>query len=179
MVYLNSRPSAALSPYEQALNDYGIHQLLNHIQNLWDYPLAEATLNRLAKLILSQCAQNLSEVQIRSYLWALQDGHAEHLLTSRALPIPQENPAMFLSAEPPRFEVGAVVQWKPLTDDEDEHKLNDWGVVMGRFYGYAPHSGQWLWCYLIYLDPDAPSARWCSVDTAWENDLEGIEEEDA
>ncbi|WP_217650440.1 hypothetical protein [Spirulina major] len=174
---MNSRLPAALLPYEQALNDYGITPLLDQIQNLWDYPLAEATLNRLAKVILTHCAQNLSEAQVRAYLWALQDGQAAPLMTSRALPIPPDSPAMFLSAQPPRFEMGAVVQWVPFTDEEDDIALADFGIVMGRFYGYASHSGQWLWCYLIYLDPDAPSARWCSVDTAWENDLERLEED--
>jgi hypothetical protein len=31
--------------------------------------------------------------------------------------------------------------------------------------------------YLLLLDPDSPSARWCTVDTAWECDLELLEDE--
>ncbi len=43
---------------------------------------------------------------------------------------------------------------------------------MGRFYGYSAENGYWMWCYLVLLDLDSPSARWCVIDTAWEQDLE-------
>jgi hypothetical protein len=53
-------------------------------------------------------------------------------------------------------------------------------VVIGRFYLPAPHRGlQWSWKYLILLDKDSPSAAWVAADTAWENDLEPTEQEEA
>ncbi|MBP0016056.1 MAG: hypothetical protein J7647_00695 [Cyanobacteria bacterium SBLK] len=61
-----------------------------------------------------------------------------------------------------------VVRWLPL----DDFVPPDFGIVLGRFYGYIPERSRWSWCYLVLLDPASPSARWCSIDTAWESDLE-------
>jgi hypothetical protein len=46
----------------------------------------------------------------------------------------------------------------------------------GRFYSFAPHHGAWTWCYLIWLDKLSPSSPCTVADTAWENDLEPLEE---
>lgn len=39
-----------------------------------------------------------------------------------------------------------------------------------------PHHCAWTWCYLIWLDKLSPSSPWTVADTAWENDLEPLEE---
>lgn len=51
----------------------------------------------------------------------------------------------------------------------------DWGIVIGRFYAFAPHRRGWMWCYFIWLDQDSPSSAWTDADIAWEDDLEPIE----
>ncbi|MDY7015666.1 MAG: hypothetical protein SVX43_19145, partial [Cyanobacteriota bacterium] len=97
------------------------------------------------------------------------------LAMGKALPLPVDSPAFFLEAQPSRYKFGEVLRWIPLEDEEIA--LIDWGIVIGRFYGYAPERCRWMWCYLLLLDPDSPSARWCVVDTAWENDLERFDDE--
>lgn len=48
--------------------------------------------------------------------------------------------------------------------------------AIGRFYSFAPHHCDWMWCYLIWLDKLSPSSPWTVADIAWENDLERVEE---
>lgn len=76
-------------------------------------------------------------------------------------------------AETPRFLYGDHLKWKPLSDTDN----TDTGVIIGRFYAFAHHRNQWTWKYLIFLDPNAYSRRFCTADTAWEEDLEPIDEE--
>ena len=71
----------------------------------------------------------------------------------------------------PRFHLGDRLRWIPYGN------ATDWGLVMGRFYSYAPHCRCWQWCYLIWLDPASPSAAWVRADIAWEDDLEPFDQE--
>jgi len=80
-------------------------------------------------------------------------------------------PAHFPDVELPRFLYGDRLRW--LSSGE----MTDWGIAIGRFYSFAPHRCGWHWCYLIWLDPDSPSAAWIKADMAWEDDLEPLEVE--
>ncbi|WP_242036456.1 hypothetical protein [Leptolyngbya sp. FACHB-321] len=82
-------------------------------------------------------------------------------------------PANFPDVEVPRFLYGDRLRW--LSNGE----LTDWGIAVGRFYSFAPHRCCWHWCYLIWLDPDSPSAAWVQADIAWEDDLEPLEAEES
>ncbi|MBD2230778.1 hypothetical protein H6G07_04195 [Phormidium tenue FACHB-1052] len=82
-------------------------------------------------------------------------------------------PAAFPKVEAPRFHYGDRLRWIP------HGNATDWGLVIGRFYSYAPHSRRWQWCYLIWLDPASSSAAWVRADIAWEDDLEPIDEKPA
>ncbi len=73
----------------------------------------------------------------------------------------------------PKFLYGDHIKWK-LPSDTDN---TDTGVIIGRFYAFAHHRNQWAWKYLIFLDPDSYSRRFCTADTAWEEDLEPLDEE--
>ncbi|MEO0521151.1 MAG: hypothetical protein AAF171_28125 [Cyanobacteria bacterium P01_A01_bin.116] len=93
-------------------------------------------------------------------------------LTKLHLPPSRANlPSSFPDVEIPRFLYGDRLCW--LSDGE----LTDWGIVIGRFYSFAPHRRRWGWCYLIWLDPNSPSSDWVRADIAWEDDLEPIEME--
>ena len=81
---------------------------------------------------------------------------------------PSELPSNFPNVDKPRYLEGEKLRW--ITQDEN----TDWGVVLGRFYNYAPHRRLWMWCYLIWLDENSPSAAWILADTAWEEDLERL-----
>lgn len=80
-------------------------------------------------------------------------------------------PSTFPSVEAPRFDYGDRLRWAPYGN------ATDWGLVIGRFYSYAPHSRRWRWCYLIWLGSDSPSAAWVRADIAWEDDLERFDQE--
>jgi hypothetical protein len=80
-------------------------------------------------------------------------------------------PATFPDVEMPRFLYGDRLCWIA------QGETPDWGIVIGRFYSFAPHCCHWRWCYLIWLDPDSPSSTWVKVDIAWEDDLEPLESE--
>ncbi|HEY9819038.1 MAG TPA: hypothetical protein V6D20_24990 [Candidatus Obscuribacterales bacterium] len=102
----------------------------------------------------------------RTFGCALNLGHLH-------LPSAPDLPAAFLQVEMPRFHLGDRLRWIPYGNE------TDWGLVMGRFYGYAPHSRRWQWRYLIWLDPASPSAAWVRADIAWEDDLEPSDQEAA
>ncbi|WP_339380346.1 hypothetical protein [Coleofasciculus sp. FACHB-SPT9] len=74
------------------------------------------------------------------------------------------------SAQIPRFLYGDRLQWKPLSDTDE----TDRGIVIGRFYTFAPHRYQWAWKYLILIDPESPGAQFCVADTCWEEHLEPL-----
>ena len=82
-----------------------------------------------------------------------------------------ELPRNFPNVEKPRFNDGEKLRW---ITQEDK---TDWGVALGRFYNYAPHRRRWMWCYLIWLDKNSPSAAWILADTAWEEDLQPLDAE--
>lgn len=77
-------------------------------------------------------------------------------------------PATFPDVETPRFLYGDRLQWI------SNRETTDWGITIGRFYSFAPHSGCWQWRYLIWLDSDSPSSGWVKADLAWEEDLQAF-----
>lgn len=83
---------------------------------------------------------------------------------------PSDLPTAFPNVEPPHFLYGDHVRW--ISNGEP----TDWGIVIGRFYRFAPHCDRWQWCYLIWLDPDSSSSSWVKADIAWEDDLQAFNE---
>jgi hypothetical protein len=91
------------------------------------------------------------------------------LIHSHLKSLSPELPAHFPDVEMPRFLYGDRLSW--ISDGAS----TDWGIVIGRFYNFAPHCDRWRWCYVLCLDADSPSSAWISADMAWEDDLEPIE----
>ena len=112
-----------------------------------------------------------------------------------------ELPTNFAQQIIPRYQEGDRVRWQPLISypvdlhfgekkaegrgqkaegKEESCKLEgydithmtDWGTVIGHFYAYASHLGQWSIYYLIRLAANSPSCTWTVTDIAWEDDLE-------
>lgn len=160
--------------YLKALEDCGAIALMQKLAQVMGRECDLQQLSALTALLIGHFTQTLNCDWLAAYLYAVQMGRGEEvsriLAMGKTLPLPADSPAFFLDAQPSRYRFGEVLSWIPLEDEEIA--LNDWGIVIGRFYGYAPERGRWMWCYLILLDPDSPSARWCAVDTAWEDDLE-------
>jgi hypothetical protein len=91
-------------------------------------------------------------------------------LLSEIQPPAKELPINFLESVTPCYKDGESLRWIPSKGGVD------WGIAIGRFSAYAPHLCRWSWKYIILLDSHSPSAAWVIVDTAWEEDLELLEE---
>ncbi|MGD2184402.1 hypothetical protein [Lusitaniella coriacea] len=165
--------------YLKALDDFGVTELMHNLAQAMARECDIQQLSSLSALLIKHFACTINCDWLAAYLYAVQMGRAEEvsriLAMGKTLPLPVDSPAFFLDAQPSRYNFGEVLYWIPLEDEESA--LSDWGIVIGRFYGYAPERTRWMWCYLLLLDPDSPSARWCVVDTAWEDDLERYSDE--
>lgn len=171
--------------YQQALDDFAIAQLLSCISNYSDANfnaewahLEEQELEALAALLIQQLTVNLKGSLIASYLQILRNAQGkiisdlpptelEALQNPTALPedFPHQTTA-------PLCGYGDAVRWIPLSDENETNT----GIVIGRFYVYAQHRAQWAWKYLILLTGSSPPVV---ADTAWEEDIEPVVEEQA
>jgi hypothetical protein len=171
MVQTVSNKIAHLTPYQQALDDFGITQLMQRIQNYADEEfnadlmnLDQRELEHLAAILIERFTLLLNGKAIASYLNAIRYGDSQVIMDSVRLKIPIPSMESFASEVAPRYHPGANVRWQRLSN------TTDWGIVIGHFY--AQHLGQWAIGYLIKLDESAPSAAWTVADIAWETDLE-------
>lgn len=155
--------------YQQALDDFGIAELLAKLSNYSQQQEQES----LAAILISQLTKSLDAERIANYLSALnQNQHSSlpRLINQKISPTSVDLPDDFPNtAKTPRFLYGDKLRW--IGSD------TDWGTAIGRFYSFAPHLCCWTWCYLIWLSKDSPSAAWISADIAWEEDLEPLEAE--
>ena len=164
------------------MDDFGIAQLLAKLSDYCEQQEQES----LAAVLIYQLTQSIDAELIANYLTALalslavrgsvseREGIAksqQHLLprlinqkfSLGSVDLPNDFPN---TAKTPRFLYGDKLRW--LGSD------TDWGIVIGRFYCFAPHLYCWTWCYLIWLSKDSPSNPWTSADIAWEEDLESL-----
>ncbi|MGB3788406.1 MAG: hypothetical protein WA949_10375 [Phormidesmis sp.] len=163
--------------YQQALDDFAIADLLHRIDAHFDKNLAvlgSIETEVLAAVLVQALAAHLDSDILTSYINATRyvPIGSSKLLNKLHLPRPLADlPGNFPDVEMPRFLYGDRLCWK--TNKKD----TDWGIVIGRFYSFAPHCRCWRWCYLIWLDTDSPSNAWVRTDIAWEDDLVPFETE--
>lgn len=171
------------SSYQQALDDFGITELLEKLSSYSDADfdaagahLEPAEVETLAALLIGKLTTNLTGKPIAGYLNQLRNGLPTAIfdlsfLEFTHLPQPITLPEGFpQQTKSPRYWVGDRLRWKPLNDNQQ----SDFGIAIGRFYAYDRRQASWAWKYLIWLDSDSPSS--CIADTAWELDLEPTEE---
>jgi hypothetical protein len=173
----NSRSDA----YQQALDDFGITQLLSYISNYCDanfnaawMNLTQPELESLSAILIRQLTANLNGKALYEYLNAMRTGSAN--IPSSLVHLAFESPSLALPANfpnvgTPHYMYGDKLRW--ICEDDK----TDWGIAIGRFYSFAPHRGAWTWCYLIWLDQLSPSANRVVADIAWEDELEPVEQE--
>ncbi|HEY9650630.1 MAG TPA: hypothetical protein V6C95_08200 [Coleofasciculaceae cyanobacterium] len=184
------RPTQPDSAYLQALQDFGVLELRDAlstalgaehltslsqpIQNSPLNPLSQGELDSLTALLIHQLTNNLNHQQLSNLLQAFQLDSSVSGLPSLSfhpsvsgVSLPANFPD---SAETPKFLYGDRIQWKPLSDTGE----TDRGIVIGRFYAFAPHRYQWAWKYLIFLTPESTSTQFCVADTCWEEHLEPL-----
>ena|SRR5919199_4985621 len=126
----------------------------------------------LIAFLIEQLTNSLNSKLINNDLKALESVDDEVLLSEIQLPSKQL-PLNFLQSAMPRYKEGSSLRWIPSKGGVD------WGIAIGRFYAYAPHLRHWSWKYIILLDSHSPSATWVRTDTAWEEDVESVEQEGA
>lgn len=168
--------------YQKALADYGLTQLLQVLQTYsdahFDAALASLTpseIEILATVLVRSLTTAVKGTLLADYLNAIRRTAPEEVkllnqlhLSPPAIALPTDFPT---NAEMPQFIYGDRLCWL------SQGEITDWGIVIGRFYSFAPHRCCWCWCYLIWLDPDSPSVAWVRADIAWEDDLEPFETE--
>jgi hypothetical protein len=180
-IQLASQHSAPIAFYQQALCDFGIANLIEQISNFSDVDfdvkwmhLEEQEIEALAVLLIQQVTASLNGKLIAGYLNVLRNIDAIVDLPATELK-PLQNPIALPSSFPqqasaPLFLYGNPVRWIPLNATDEIVA----GIVIGCFFAYAKHRGQWAWKYLIWLKDALGSGV---VDTAWEEDIEFVEEE--
>ncbi|MBN3879594.1 MULTISPECIES: hypothetical protein [unclassified Nostoc] len=169
--------------YQQALDDFGITQLLSRLSNYCDAEfnatwihLTEQEIDCIAALLIQQLTVNLKGSVIGNYLHILRTCQSEIIsdlpaTEFKAISTPQALPEDFpQNTIPPLFWCGDRIRWIPVADEPETNS----GIIIGRFFAYAQHQAQWTWKYLIWLHN---SSNVVVVDTAWEQDIEPISEE--
>lgn len=181
----NNQPSSeyltgSSHAYQQALDDFGITELLEVLSHFQDADfdakelhLEPEELDSLAAILIQQLTGSLNGKLLGGYLNAHRHGNADVFAHPITLEFPQSAnlPSDFPHSAPePRFEFGEMVVI--VTPGGSE-----WGTVIGRFYNYAAHRCYWMWRYILWLDRASLSAAWVVAATTWEEDLARIGEE--
>jgi hypothetical protein len=176
----NNQPSSeylagSSCAYQQALDDFGITELLERLSHFQDTDfdaqqlhLEPEELDSIAALLIHQLTLSLNGKLLGGYLNAHRHGSTDVFTHPITLEFPQSAslPSDFPHSTPtPRFEFGVRVAIVSPGSCE-------WGIVIGRFYNYAAHRGCWMWRYILWLDSTSSSAAWVVAATAWEEDLQ-------
>lgn len=181
----NSIPAASVpvselyrAGYRQALNDFCINDLLDCLKSYSDpnfdaawVGLRNEDVHALAALLIQSLNSNINGKLLADHLELMQSHGFDmsNCLVSLQLPPPATVlPASFPNVESPLFMYGDRL--RRISDQQ----IADWGIVIGRFYGFAPRCCRWKWCYLIWFDPDSPISAGARADIAWEDDLEPL-----
>jgi hypothetical protein len=180
----NNQPSpeylaGSQDAYHQALEDFGITELLEVLSNFKNADfdaqqlhLEPEELDSIAALLIHQLTLSLNGKLLGGYLNAHRHGNADVFSHPITLEFPQSAslPSNFPHSAPePRFDFGVMVAIVTAGGSE-------WGVVIGRFYNYAAHRCCWMWRYILWLDSASSSAAWVVATTVWEEDLEACGE---
>lgn len=154
--------------YHQALADFSIVDLIGKFgfcANTNRMELEPQEREALAAMFVKRLCDSLTETHVSEYFKALRYGSDD--LLSNPIPLEVSPPCNFTpnftDAVTPRFLEGTRVRWVA--------ENREWGLVIGRFYAFAPHLCAWTWRYVVWIESDSPSADWIVADTAWEDDL--------
>ncbi len=159
--------------YQQALDNFGITELMQRLSQLALKSLDFEEIESMAALLIQQLTNSLNSQLIGNYLNAIRNRHRNVIsdlpLLSRKFQASIDSPNNLSDRLPPNYEVGDRVCWIPISEETDV------GMIIGRFLTPAPHQGgKWTWQYLIKLEKNSPSSRWVVADIAFEEDLEPV-----
>ena len=163
--------------YQQALSDFGVEDFSDKISNYCDADfdagqmhLELSEVETLAALLIQHFINSVNGKVLGGFLNALRQGDSEIFpCVSEEIQFPDSGlPKNFPDGENPHFTEGKKVRWKSSINSQD------WGIILGRFYAYAPHLCKWNWKYVVLFNKTSPSSAWVTSDTAWEQDLEEV-----
>lgn len=176
--YIAAEPlrEAERKGYQQALIDFGIADLIEKIGNYSDTIQCHSEPEEreaLAAIFVQRLSDNLTESHVSDYFKIIRIGGDDVLanpLHIEVVPQSCNHAPNFAETITPRYSEGTRVRWVSINENRE------WGVIIGRFYAFAPHHYGWMWRYVVLIDSDSPSADWVAADTAWEGDLESMED---
>jgi hypothetical protein len=176
----NNQPSSeylagSSCAYQQALDDFGITELLETLSHFQDADfdaqelhLEPEELDSIAALLINQLTGSLNGKLMSGYFNAHRHGNADVFSRPITLEFPQSAslPSDFPNSAPkPRFEFGVMAVIVTPGGSES-------GIVIGHFYNYAAHRCCWMWRYILWLEQASLSASWVVAAIAWEEDLQ-------
>ncbi|MDJ0596663.1 MAG: hypothetical protein QNJ72_42965 [Pleurocapsa sp. MO_226.B13] len=134
-------------------DNLGIEKLQAKIATLYGLEKQE-DIKLLTALLVEYLADNLELIQKPA---EILNGNVVDLTCFPSLPIdfPQ-------NAEIPMYLYG---------DKVCHESIEDYGVVIGRFYAFDPNSKHWQWKYLILEKVDSITVSLFSTCTYWETEL--------
>jgi len=162
--------------YQHAIAYYGTDELLAKIDHCMetagDFSLMvsrEREKAILTAFCIQQLARNLDCGAIHSYLQFMRYSSSLVLSNNNLFTPPPLSTGLleyFARSASPRFLMGDKLRWINSLDD------SYWGVVIGKFFCFAPHLRDFCWCYLLWFNEERPDAADLPADIAWEEDLE-------
>ncbi|MEW6499003.1 MAG: hypothetical protein AB1589_41915 [Cyanobacteriota bacterium] len=184
----SSQMTAQKAAYQQALQDFGLTDLLTRLHSFSSaefdsQPITEPESELIAALLVEQLANNLDSQSITAYARAIQQGNQQEIVSepiSFQYPESAELPADFPAATPsPRFIYGDRLRLCPVSINGESETDTDRGRCIGHYLAFAPHRCEWMWKYVIWLDKTSLSASWCVATTAWEDELDPVNQRES
>jgi hypothetical protein len=168
----DAHPDSEKKGYHKALVDFCIADLIVKIglcSEAIRLVVEPEEREALAAMFVKRLTDSLDEKTVNDYLSVVRNCCDDVLPTPIEVSSPCDLTPNFSDALTPSYVEGTRVRWVSV----DENR--EWGVILGRFYAFAPHLCAWTWRYVVWIDSDSPSAEWITSDTAWEDDLAPLE----
>ena len=140
--------------------NFGIERLQQNIADLYRVREPEE-INQLTAFLIEQLANSL---ELLTKPIQIEISNQSNLFPVSYFPsLPLDFPE---STEMPLYLYGDKVCYQ---------SLEDYGIVIGRFYAFDPHRYQWRWKYVIFANQDLGIHSWFSTYICWETDLEPLD----
>lgn len=138
-------------------DDLGIEKLQTKISTLYGFERQEE-IDLLTRFFIESLADNVELIQKPT---RIENSRLSYV--ARFPSLPNDFPE---NAEIPMYLYG---------DKVVHESIENYGIVIGRFYAFDYINKQWQWKYLIYSDLDLAINSIFSTHICWEKDLQAFE----